>query len=133
MFVVQPQEGQRTLDERLLQNQGDNQTCSAKRGLALTRSISAESTVDAERSAQKPCTFGHQCQAREVEHKADVSTHRDYLMVPAKTMALNNANEGGEREPTEFEFRRAELVGQIGDVSSLSRQQANSIGFNRLP
>lgn len=32
-------------------------------------------------------------------------------------MATNRNNEDPDRQPTEFEIRRAELVGQIGDVS----------------
>lgn len=42
-------------------------------------------------------------------------------------MATNRANDETDRQPTEFEIRRAELVGQIGDVSRSRRH----IDFSR--
>lgn len=32
-------------------------------------------------------------------------------------MSTNRNNDDSDRQPSEFEIRRAELVGQIGDVS----------------
>lgn len=39
-------------------------------------------------------------------------------------MASAGGNDGGDRDPTEFEIRRAELVGQIGYVSRFALHSA---------